>query len=323
MCAPFPSHSLTMPVIYAEPPTMIEVYPKTIYGKSHSPMGILGQRLTTPMTLSQAVLPVAGFGTRFLPWTKVVPKELLPIGNVPIISLLVDECLGSGVRDICFIISRGKEAIPQYFEKKPHLEKELQTRGKLHMLDELVKYDNVNFHVVYQDDMKGDGHALLQAADWVDSDAVAVLFGDDIIKGEKSGLKQLGDAYQTVRSAGPSAMLCLQNVERELVSKYGIVDIEVNNEVSRLKKIKGLVEKPHPKDAPSTLSIVGKYIIPRSIFDVLPKVQSGADGEIRLIDALIDQLGTINIYGYEFEGRRFDTGTPKGYKQAVKEWGAE
>jgi UTP-glucose-1-phosphate uridylyltransferase len=131
------------------------------------------------MRLTQAILPVAGFGTRFLPWTKVVPKELLPIGNVPIIALLVDECLSVGINDICFVISRGKEAIPEYFEPHRALERELETRGKLHMLEELKKYDNVNFHVVYQNEMKGDGHAILQAHYWVGSDPVAVLFGDN------------------------------------------------------------------------------------------------------------------------------------------------
>lgn len=290
------------------------------YGEKRGRPGILRQPSRTLMKLTQAVLPVAGYGTRFLPWTKVVPKELLPIGNVPIIALLVDECLSAGITDICFIISRGKEAIPDYFEKKPHLERELENRGKLHMLDELTKYHNVRFHTVYQNDMKGDGHALLQAAGWTDSDHIAVLFGDDIIKHEKSGLQQLWEAYQTVATTGEAAMLMLQNVERELVSKYGIVDIEMNNELSRLKKIKGLVEKPNPKDAPSTLAIVGKYIVPRSTFDVLPGVESGHGGEIRLIDALIKQLGTVNIYGYEFEGKRYDTGTPKGYKEAVRDW---
>lgn len=275
------------------------------------------------MRLSQAILPVAGLGTRFLPWTKVVPKELLPIGNTPIIALLVDECLSVGIHDICFVISRGKEAIPDYFTKKPHLEWELENRGKLHMLDELSKYDSVRFHTVYQNEMKGDGHALLQAQDWVESDDVAVLFGDDLIAGERTGLQQLKEAYELVRSGGEAAMLCLQNVDREHVSKYGVVDPDVSSHHVRIKKVKGLVEKPKPADAPSTLAIVGKYIIPRSTIDMLPTVASGKDGEIRLIDGLIKQLqdASISIYGYEFEGTRYDTGSPGGYKHAVHAWG--
>lgn len=272
------------------------------------------------MKITQAILPVAGFGTRFLPWTKVVPKELLPIGNKPIIGVLVDECISVGIHDICFVISRGKEAIPQYFYAQPELERELERRGKLHMLEELTKYNQIRFHVAYQEEMKGDGHAILQARDWVESDSIAILFGDDIIHGEKNGLQQLTQAWKKIRSKKEVAMLCLQDVERKLVSKYGIVDIEPDNHKSRIRKIRGLVEKPKPDDAPSTLGIVGKYIVPRSTIEILNRTEGGHhDKEIRLIDALKTQLKTIDIYGYEFEGRRFDTGTPEGYTEAVKE----
>lgn len=274
------------------------------------------------MKVTQAILPVAGFGTRFLPWTKVVPKELLPIGNKPIIGVLVDECLSVGIHDICFVISRGKEAIPQYFYAQPELERELERRNKLHMLEELTKYNQVRFHVAYQEEMKGDGHAILQARDWVESDHVAILFGDDIIAGEKNGLQQLTEAMKDLPTKKDIAMLCLQDVERKLVSKYGIVDIVPDNHKSRTRKIKGLVEKPKPEDAPSTLGIVGKYIVPRSTIEQLNKTESGHhDKEIRLIDALKAQLKTIDIYGYEFEGKRYDTGTPEGYRDAVVELG--
>lgn len=274
------------------------------------------------MKLTQAILPVAGFGTRFLPWTKVVPKELLPIGSKPIIALLVDECMSVGISDICFVISRGKEAIPQYFYAQPELEKALHSRGKSHMLEELMKYDQVRFHVAYQEEMKGDGHAILQARDWVDSDTVAILFGDDLIQGDRNGLQQLVDAMKELGAKKNTAMLCLQDVEKKLVSKYGIVDIAPDKHKSRTKKIIGLVEKPKPEDAPSTLSIVGKYIVPRSTVDQLQKVESGHhDKEVRLIDALKAQGKTIDIYGYEFEGRRYDTGTPQGYREAVVDLG--
>ncbi len=271
------------------------------------------------MKLTQALLPVAGFGTRFLPWTKVVPKELLPIGNQPIIALLVDECLSVGIKDICFVISKGKEAIPQYFLHHPELEKELHGRGKLHLLSELAKYHEVNFAVEYQNEMKGDGHAILQAKEWVKSPVIAVLFGDDLIVGEQNGLQQLVAAYEQLDEE-EAAILCLENVPREAVSRYGIVDIESSHpKMERLKKVKGLVEKPDPKDAPSTLGIIGKYLIPRSTMDILPDVKSGHGGEIRLIDALIAQLGKISIYGYEAAGKRYDTGNPAGYKEALKD----
>lgn len=268
------------------------------------------------MQLKQAILPVAGLGTRFLPWTKVVPKELLPIGSRPIIALLVEECFSIGIRDICFVISRGKEMIPRYFEADPALEAELQRRGKIDALAELTKYDAVRFHVVYQEEQRGDGHAILQAKDWVESEPVAILFGDDLIAGEKSGLEQLTLAYGKLEPG--SALVCLENVPADRVSHYGIVDVEPEPSQGRLKRIRGLIEKPAPDRAPSTLGIVGKYLIPRSTFAALATVQSGDGAEIRLIDALIAELGQIPIYGYDVEGKRLDTGTPEGYREAVK-----
>lgn len=270
------------------------------------------------MQISQAILPVAGLGTRFLPWTKVVPKELLPIGNQPVIALLVDECLSVGIRDICFVISHGKEQIPQYFYSNPSLEAELKARGKLDALAELQKYDEANFHVVYQEEQLGDGHAILQAADWVKSDTVAILFGDDLIAGAENGLQQLTKAFDAAPHARDTAMLCLENVARERVSKYGIVDVDMSQSKGRLNKVRALVEKPQPDDAPSTLGIVGKYLIPRSIFDILPTVGASHGGEIRLIDALIAKLTEMDVYGYEVEGKRIDTGTPEGYREAVQ-----
>jgi UTP--glucose-1-phosphate uridylyltransferase len=276
------------------------------------------------MKLTQAILPVAGFGTRFLPWTKVVPKELLPIGSTPIIALLVDECMSVGIRDISFVISRGKEAIPQFFYAQPELEHALKKRDKGHMLEELMKYNEVRFHVAYQEEMKGDGHAILQAADWVNSETIAILFGDDLITGEENGLQQLAKAWEDSGGKKETAVLCLQDVEKKLVHKYGIVDIEPTDHKSRLRKIRGLVEKPKPEDAPSTLGIVGKYIIPRSTLVTLETVESSHhDKEIRLIDALTSQLGTIDIFGYEIEGKRYDTGTPAGYREAVMDLGGE
>ena len=134
------------------------------------------------MQLTQAILPVAGLGTRFLPWTKAVPKELLPIGRMPIIALLVDECLSVGIKDMCFVISRGKEAIPEFFKTDAALESQLQKRGKSELLAELTRYHEVRFTSVYQDEQRGDGHAILQAKSWVSSENVAVLFGDDLIE---------------------------------------------------------------------------------------------------------------------------------------------
>lgn len=278
------------------------------------------------MRLSQAILPVAGLGTRFLPWTKVIPKELLPLGNQPMIACLVDECLSVGIADICFVISHGKELIPQYFAKNPPLEALLAKKGKSDALRELCRYDAVRFTTIYQNEQLGDGHAVLQAAAWAESDPVAVLFGDDLIVGTESGLAQMARAYGGL--PGGAVLLCLEDVSRERVRKYGIVAVDPAQPAGRLRRVTGLVEKPDPSAAPSTLGIVGKYLIPRSTFHVLTKImeevagpafaEASAGKEIRLVDAFLRQLPDTPIYGYEVEGKRIDTGTPEGYREAVQ-----
>lgn len=273
------------------------------------------------MQLTQAILPVAGLGTRFLPWTKVVPKELLPLGSKPIIAHIVDECLDAGITDICFVISRGKELIPQYFYQDATLERALEKRGKLHLLEELRRYDNVRIHVTLQEEQLGDGHAILQAKEWVESPMVAVLFGDDLITGAASGLAQLQRAYDALVDTEEAAVIALQRIAREATRSYGVAAIErACSEHEGLFKLSGLVEKPDPADAPSDLGIIGRYLIPRSTFDVLPTLTTGS-GEIRLIDALIEQLRRIPVFGQLCEGTRIDTGTPEGYREAVRTLG--
>lgn len=288
-------------------------------------LGIVGHGIhaqswyTSAVQLTQAILPVAGLGTRFLPWTKVVPKELLPLGNEPIIARIVDECIDAGIADICFVISKGKEVIPEYFYSDPALEKELQKRGKLHYLERLQQYSDVNFRTVYQEEQLGDGHAILQAADWVESEHVAVLFGDDLFTGNVPGLRQLKDAYEAHVRAPDAAMVALENIDKTKTQKYGIVDVAEELPVCpRLRRLRGMVEKPRPADAPSTLGIVGRYVLPKSVFGVLPGVGASHGGEIRIIDALIAQVQTTPVYGYECEGKRIDTGTPEGYREAFR-----
>jgi len=270
------------------------------------------------MKITQAILPVAGLGTRFLPWTKAVPKELLPLGNRPIIAYIVDECLEAGINDICFVISRGKEAIAEYFYESPTLIQTLKKRGKEQLLDSLARYKDLHVHVVYQEEMLGDGHAILQAADWVKSDMIAVLFGDDLFVGDQPGLVQLIKATTSIPEK-EFALIAVENIPREKTNRYGIIDIEkAISGHPHLKKVKGLVEKPDPVKAPSTLGIVGRYLIPHSVIKSLPKVKAGKDGEIRLIDALTAKLKTLPVYALECSGSRIDTGTPEGYAQAVK-----
>jgi UTP--glucose-1-phosphate uridylyltransferase len=247
-----------------------------------------------------------------------VPKELLPLGNRPIIAYIVDECLEAGITDICFVISHGKESIGRYFEEDPALRKELKRRGKEQLLDPLKPYAKAHFETAYQEQMLGDGHAILQAKQCVKSDMVAVLFGDDLFVGDKPGIVQLIEASAFIPEK-EFALIAVENIPREKTSRYGV--IEIAKEVPghpRLRKVKGLVEKPDPVKAPSTLGIVGRYLIPRSVIESLPKVAVGKDGEIRLIDALIAALNTLPIYALECNGSRIDTGTPEGYAEAVK-----
>ena len=269
---------------------------------------------------TQAILPVAGLGTRFLPWTKAVPKEMLHIGNQPIVALLVDECLGVGIHEICFVVSKGKEAIGKYFEKDEALEAELEKRGKSQALRDLARYDNVRFHFVEQPEQLGDGDAILHAAEWATSESLAVLFGDDLIAGPRSGLQQLAavQGLMTEGGRGNPIILCLETVPEAMVSRYGIVDADPMP-TPRIHRVKSLVEKPKIEDAPGRLGIVGKYIIPRTTLDTLKKTRRADDKELRLIDALIAELRQgVHVYGCEAEGKRLDTGTPEGYKEAVR-----
>lgn len=281
----------------------------------------VGAPTLAAMRLTQAILPVAGLGTRFLPWTKVVPKEMLPIGNRPIIALIVDEALSVGITDICFVISRGKEMVSQYFAHNPALETELRARGKAEALQTLRKYDAVRFTTVYQETQRGDGDAILQARGWVREEAVVVLFGDDLIAGEESGLQQMAQAYGTLpQNPEQPALLCLENIARERVSAYGIADVDSSSASAdnRLHRVRRLVEKPSPEAAPSTLGVVGKYIIPRTTLATLATLQAANGKELRLIDALIAGLPGTPVYGIEVKGQRLDTGTPQGYREAVR-----
>ena len=223
-----------------------------------------------------------------------------------------------------YLFCHQKEAIPQYFKIDPALEEELKKRGKFHLVKELLRYDSVNFHTVYQNEQHGDGHAILQAADWAGEGTIAILFGDDLFTGSKSALRQLIDAHSMLTEDERGAIVALERIPLEDTLRYGIVDVEKEHKSSpRLKKVKRLVEKPEPQFAPSNLGIVGRYLIPRSVIDVLPEVESGHGGEIRLIDALTRKLGSLPIYGYECEGTRIDTGHPEGYAKAVSIFSVE
>jgi len=261
----------------------------------------------------KAVIPVAGFGTRFLPATKSAPKELLPIVDKPIIQYIVEEAVKSGIETIIFITGRHKRAIEDYFDYTPELEYALQKAGK----EEYVKLireisDMADFVYIRQKEQLGLGHAILTAENVVGNEPFAVLLGDELILNEeKPALKQLIDVYDKFSKSVIGTM----KVNREDTRKYGIVDGKEIEDNVRL--VKTLVEKPEPMNAPSTDAIVGRYILSPKIFDELKRTPFGKGGELQLTDGL-NLLGKKEaIYSTTLKGKRFDTGNKYGYLEAI------
>jgi UTP--glucose-1-phosphate uridylyltransferase len=260
----------------------------------------------------KAVLPVAGIGTRFLPVTKVVPKELLPIVDVPAIQINVEECVSSGLRDLILITSRGKDALVDYFDRAGELEEMLERKGKhaeLAMLRRLNDLAQVS--AVRQPEALGLGHAVLCARAAVGDEPFAVLLGDDLFEGNPPGIKQLLAVYAKYGKG----VVGLWEVPPGQEHLYGIVDGEsVGGDVFRLNK---LVEKPEPGKAPSRLAIVGRYVLPPEIFPILANTKPGRGGEIQLTDALATLCASDGLYGVRLRGERFDAGDRTGYVLAV------
>ncbi len=257
------------------------------------------------MKIRKAVLPVAGMGTRFLPVTKVVPKELLPIVDKPVIQYLVEEAVLSGIEEIIFVISKDKELIRDHFSHHPELEAILKERDKHHIAEKLnLIHRSAKFSYVYQNEPLGDGHAILQAEALVGNEPFLVLFGDDIVKGDVPAARQLMDHFKG------EAIIAVEQVSKDWISSYGVID--PGEKKGRLYEVKGMVEKPNPNDAPSDLGVIGKYICPPEIFEAIRKSATGKDGELRLIDGLIKLGETQPIWAYLLEGERFDTGKPSG-----------
>jgi UTP--glucose-1-phosphate uridylyltransferase len=261
------------------------------------------------MKIKKAVLPVAGVGTRFLPATKVVPKELLPIGDKPVIQYLVEEAVLSGIEEIIFVISRDKELIRKHFSHHPELEALLKARGKHKSLDKITPIHTMaKFTYVYQDEPLGDGHAILMAEKAVGNEPFVVLFGDDIVKGDVPAAKQLLDNFKG------ESIIATERVPKEKTRLYGVID--PGKKTGKLYEVKGMVEKPEPEESPSNMGIIGKYVCPPEIFGALKKATKGKDGEIRLIDGFIELKKHQKIWAMEIEGKRFDTGNPEGLAAA-------
>ncbi|CVK19916.1 UTP--glucose-1-phosphate uridylyltransferase GalU [Sporomusa sphaeroides] len=265
-------------------------------------------------TIKKAIIPAAGLGTRFLPATKAQPKEMLPIVDKPAIQFIIEEAIQSGIEEILIITGRNKRAIEDHFDRAVELELTLKAQGKYDLLGLVEELSEVTLHYIRQKEAKGLGHAVLCAKQFVGNEPFAVLLGDDIIDANVPCLRQLIDAYEDFGGS----ILGVQEVPREKVSSYGIVEPEpVKDNVWRAVD---LVEKPSVEEAPSRLAVLGRYIIEPEIFYLLEDTPPGRGGEIQLTDALRRLAAFKPVYAYNFEGRRYDIGDKQGYLEATVEY---
>jgi UTP--glucose-1-phosphate uridylyltransferase len=265
--------------------------------------------------IRKAVFPVAGLGSRFLPATKAQPKEMLPIVDKPLIQYAVEEAVEAGITDLVFITGRNKRAIEDHFDKAYELESELEMAGK-HALLDLVRNvipKNVNCIFIRQPGAFGLGHAVLCARPVIGNEPFAVLLADDLMHvqpGQKSVTAQMADMYEELGRS----IIAVQEVPREFTKQYGIVS--GTHYRDRIEKMYGIVEKPKPEDAPSTLAVVGRYVLSGNIFSYLEKVGKGSGGEIQLTDGIAAMLNDETFYAYTSEATRYDCGSKLGYLKA-------
>ena len=269
------------------------------------------------MRVRKAVFPVGGLGTRFLPATKALPKEMLPIVDKPLIQYAVEEAAAAGVEEFIFVTGRGKAAIEDHFDHSYELENLLSSRDKTAELEALRAAIPDAGQVAYtrQQEPLGLGHAVWCARNLVGDEPFAVLLADDLILADTPCLKQMVDA--AVETKGN--MVAVMDVPREHTARYGI--LEVGEDDGHLAEVRGLVEKPDPAAAPSTLSVIGRYILMPEVFDHLGKMERGAGGEIQLTDAMAKMIGQQPFHGLRFEGERFDCGDKLGFLQATVAFG--
>ncbi|MBC2310292.1 UTP--glucose-1-phosphate uridylyltransferase GalU [Listeria booriae] len=267
------------------------------------------------MKVRKAVIPAAGLGTRFLPATKAMPKEILPIVDKPTIQYIVEEAVASGIEDILIVTGKGKRAIEDHFDSVPELENNLREKNKLELLHLVEETTNINLHFIRQSKPKGLGDAILQAKGFVGNEPFIVMLGDDIVQSKTPCSKQLIDQYQKTHSS----VIGVQHVPHDETYRYGIID-PLNEYSKGLYNVKGFVEKPDPEKAPSDLAILGRYLLTPQIFDFLETQEPGAGGEIQLTDA-INRLNEIQrVFAYDFEGQRFDVGDKFGFIKTTMEF---
>ena len=264
--------------------------------------------------VKKAIIPAAGLGTRFLPATKAMPKEMLPIVDKPMIQYIVEEAIASGIEDIIIVTGKGKRSIEDHFDFAYDLENRLLEKGKFALLEKVQAPSKVEIHYIRQKEPKGLGHAVWCARNFIGNEPFAVLLGDDIIQSRVPCLRQLIDEYEETRSS----VIAVQAVEDDETSRYGIIDPVMQSE--RRYKIRRLVEKPAPGTAPSNLAIMGRYVLTPDIFLFLERQQIGAGGEIQLTDAIQKLNGIHKVFAYEFEGRRYDVGEKAGFVKTTIEF---
>ena len=265
-----------------------------------------------PVTVRKAIFPVGGLGTRFLPATKSMPKEMLPVVDKPLIQYAVEEAIEAGIEEFIFVTGRGKSAIEDHFDHAYELQAMLEARGKYSAL-KLVKEsipDPGKIAYIRQQEPLGLGHAIWCARNFAGSEPVAILLADDLIHVKPGCLRQMLDTYKVIGGN----MLALSEVAPKEVSSYGI--IEAGEQNGSLVNIRGLVEKPEESKAPSNLAVIGRYILQPQIFENLSKFELGAGGEIQLTDAIAKQIGVEPLNGFLFKGKRFDCGSQVGFLEA-------
>lgn len=264
--------------------------------------------------VTKAIFPVAGLGTRFLPATKSVPKEIMTLVDRPLVQYAIDEARAAGIKEFIFVTSRGKNALEDYFDHSPVLEQELRKKGKDDLLEILkdTYMDSGAIAYIRQHKALGLGHAVWCARRLIANEPFAVILPDDVIAAETPCLQQMVEAYEETGGNMVAAM----EVPPDMASSYGILDVA--EDMGALSKVKGMVEKPKKGEAPSNLAVIGRYILTPSVLKTLNNMKTGAGGEIQLTDAIADEInGENGVYGLRFRGQRFDCGSKAGFLQAT------
>ena len=272
-----------------------------------------------PRKVTKAIFPVAGLGTRFLPATKSIPKEIMTLVDRPLIQYAIDEARAAGIKEFIFVTSRGKSALEDYFDSAPELEAQLKKKGKTALLEQLQQTSMESGAIAYirQQRPRGLGHAVWCARRLIADEPFAVILPDDVIAADTPCLQQMVEAYEELGAKG--CMMAAMEVPHEKTSSYGILDVA--EDMGHSVSVKGMIEKPDPDEAPSNLAVIGRYILNPEVMRTLHRTKPGAGGEIQLTDAIAAEIDGAGVHGYRFRGQRFDCGSKAGFLQATVAFG--